>query len=450
MATQYIEDPTTKERIPFEWTKSTPPTSADIDSLFQAVRSNPQKASVPKDSTPEWAGKHPNLYGLYGAGRELARAGIETAGTTAGAAAGALLPVPGSTLVGAGVGFAGGKRLANTLLDEPVDTSLTGIGKDVALGGVMQGAGKVLGMIPGVKKVLSPDIASVGTQPVASKPLNKAAYSVMEKSMKVPPSGYIGGVKVNREKAINAALDNNISITKGGLKRVQGIVDDLGDEMDSVIANHPNVNNPINTDDVLGPVTQWRDFVSKTVNGEQHAKKIDKVINNFKKQYGDVITVADAQEIKTNTNAFLKKSYGEMKPAVEEAQKQLVRGLRDKIAQEIPEITGVNLKYGEMKNLERVLERAVDRTGNWDWFSLSAGMAGTVVGGATGNVMKATEAVGMWRLLKSPIVQSHLALALKKAGKGKEANILANAIANSLYHKMNPDEKIGPLELSGQ
>jgi hypothetical protein len=396
---------------------------------------------APQDNTPEWAGKHPNLYGMYGAGRELLRTGIETAGATAGAAGGALIPVPGTSLVGGGLGYAGGKRVANAVLGEDIDTSAMGIGKDVAMGGLMTGAGKVLGMIPGVKKILSPSQASVGTKPVGTGALDKTASSMMEKSLKVPPSSVIGGVKVNREKAIETALDNGIPITKGGVNRVKGMIDDLGEQMDAVVAQNPNA--IIKTDSVLDPVMTLKDWASKTVNGQANAKKIDKVIKQFKDQYGDEITVAQAQEIKRNTNAFLKKSYGELKPVTEEATKQIVRGLKDRIAQEIPEIAGVNLKYGEMKNLERILERAVNRTGNWDWFSLSAGMAGTIVGGATGNVMKATEAIAFWRLMKSPVVQSNLALALKRAGKGKEANAMAMAIADSLYHKINPEEQQG-------
>jgi len=400
------------------------------------------------DSVPEWAGKHPNIYGAYGAGRELLRAGIETAGTTAGAAAGALVPLPGTALVGGGLGYAGSKRAANAILGEDVDTSVAGIGKDVVLGAGMAGVGKVLSVIPGVKKILAPSVADVGTKPIGSGAMDKAAYTVMEKSMKVPPSGVIGGVRVSREKAIRTALDNNIPITKGGLNRVKGIIDDLGDKFDTAVASNPDA--PIAIDSVLAPVNNLRDWALKTVNGQSQAKKIDAVVNGFKKQYGDVITVSEAQEIKKNTNAFLKKSYGELKPVTEEATKQIVRGLKDRIAVEIPEIAGVNLKYGEMKNLERVLERAVNRTGNWDWFSLSAGMAGSIVGGTTGNIASAAEAVGMWRLLKSPTVQSGIALALKRAGQGSKSNIMANAIANSIYHKMNPDERMGPLELAGQ
>jgi len=53
MATQYIEDPETKERIPFEWGQETPPTSEDIDSLFQSVR----KSKSPVAPVPKTAGE---------------------------------------------------------------------------------------------------------------------------------------------------------------------------------------------------------------------------------------------------------------------------------------------------------------------------------------------------------------------------------------------------------
>lgn len=400
------------------------------------------------DGVPEWGRKNPNLYGAYGAGRELLRTGIETTGTTGGAALGAMLPLPGTSLLGGGAGFATSKRVANALLGDEVDMSGGGIAKDVAIGGLLQGAGNLIGKIPIINKILSPNTASIGAKPMGSGVMDKSAYSVAEKALKVPPSGVIGGVRVDREKAVNTLLDNNLRVSKGGLNRVKNTISELNDEFDAVVAKNPDA--IIKTDSVLSPVNELKDWASKTVNGNVYSKKIQSVIDNFKKQYGDEITVAQAQEIKRNTNAFLKKSYGELKPVAEEAQKQIVRGLKDRIAQEIPEITGVNLKYSEMKNLERVLERAVNRTGNWDWFSLSAGMAGSIVGGATGSIAKAGEAVALWRFLKSPPVQSQLALTLKKMGKGKEANALANAIANGVYHKMVAEEPQTKEELIDQ
>ncbi len=416
-----------------------PPSEKEILQIFASQNNETQTIST-KDSVPEWGAKNPNLYGIYGAGRELLRTGLETGGATLGEVGGTFVPVPGSSYVGGGMGFAIGKRAANAILGDESDNSMKGIGTDVALGATQVGIGKLISKIPGFNKVLSPSAANVGNIPKASNTAEKTAYNLMEKSVKVPPSNMIGGVRVNREQAINTLLNEKIPIRKGGLDRVKTMIDDLGDQMDYIVANTPNKNAPIQIDDVLAPVNELKLWASKTVNGTQQANKIQRVIDNFKKQYGDVITVGQAQEIKQNTNAFLKKSYGELKPVTEEATKQIVRGLREKISQEIPEMVGVNAKYGEMKNLERVLERAVNRTGNWDWFSLSAGMAGSIVGGATGSLAKATEAVGIWRLLKSPVVQSELALMFKRMGKGKEANAMANAIANTIYHKLTSEQ----------
>jgi len=43
------------------------------------------------DNTPEWAGRHPNLYGALGAAKEIARFGGETAGLIGGGILGAPL-----------------------------------------------------------------------------------------------------------------------------------------------------------------------------------------------------------------------------------------------------------------------------------------------------------------------------------------------------------------------
>jgi hypothetical protein len=404
---------------------------AEIDTILNKEYGS-QPAAPSEPEAPEWAGKYPNAYGLLGAGKALLRTGIETAGTTVGAAGGALVPVPGATLVGAGAGYAVGKRAANYLFDEPVDMSVRGVGTDVAVGAALQGAGSLLGKIPGAKRILSPSQADVGiaSGKGTSKTLSKMAYNVAEKSLKVPPATK----EATRQRAINTMLDEGIPITKGGLNRVKVMLDDLEGQMDAAISANPNA--PIKIDDVLAPVNELRAKALSTVDGKMAAKKIDAIINRFRGQYGDEITVAEAQEIKQNTNAWLKKSYGELKPVTVEATKQIVRGLRDRIAAEIPEISGVNLKYGDLKVLEKQLERAVNRTGNWDWLGLIPSVGAATVGGATGNVAKASEAAMVIRILREPAIQSRIAIALKNAGVKKPTNAMAVAIADSIYNKM--------------
>ena len=386
------------------------------------------------DSTPEWAGRNPNLYGLYGAGKELLRFGIETTGLTGGAAAGAFVPLPGAALVGGGAGYALAKRGAQKLFNEPVDTSFGGVATDVALGTAQSGIGKAIGMIPGLRQVVAPAIANTpNVKPVTSGLFDKAATQLAERSMKVPPATH----QTVRNKVINTMLDEKIPISKGGLNKVGTLLDDLEMKMDDAVAANPNAK--IRIDDVLGPVNDLKTWASKTVNGKSLSGKIDNVISGFKKQYGDEITVAQAQEIKRNTNAFLKKSYGELKPVTVEAQKQIVRGLRDKIAQEIPTITGINARYGDLKVLEKALERAVNRSGNWDLLGLTPLVAGTMVGGSTGSIGKASAAAALYQTLRNPGVQSRIAIALKNAGAGRKSNAMANALVNSIYQRISTE-----------
>jgi len=102
MPTQYIEDPETKEKIPFEWDKPTSPTSRDIDSLFKSVKGTKDLSArqltpgtdIISTSPPKWA--------------PWARTGIEMGGLVAGGLIGGI--------PGAGAGYAGAKQLAKSVI----------------------------------------------------------------------------------------------------------------------------------------------------------------------------------------------------------------------------------------------------------------------------------------------------------------------------------------------
>lgn len=442
-----VLDNDTGREVTFQWNGDKQPTDTDMQDVFSAARGQTPKRSSGAERSFDVEPMAEIRMGLERTQRdiipdmppkEIGRSIVEGLGMAGGAGVGALVPIPGSSIVGAGLGYSAAKRLANMALDEPIDSTIKGIGTDIALGGALQGATKLLSKIPGVRDVIAPPEANIGPSGTFGKgAIDKAAYAIMEKSMKIPPS-----VKPPiRERAITTALNEEVPITKAGLNRTKDIIATLNNDMDNAVVNSSMKNNPINTDDVLGPVMEFRSWIEKTVGGNKLTGKLDKVVKGFKDQYGDVITVEQAQNIKKNTNAFLKKAYGELKPVETEATKQIVRGLKNRIATEIPEISGINAKYGDMKTLETALERAVNRTGNWDWFSLSAGMAGAITGGATGSMVKATEAVGLWRLLKSPGVQSHIAISLKKAGMGTKANVLADTITTNVFNKLTSNDK---------
>lgn len=431
MGTQYIEDPQTGKTIPFEWEGESPPTENDLNALLISARG--QKVSSPAiDNTPAWAAQYPNLYGLYGAGRALLRTGIEAAGTTAGAAGGALLPVPGSSLLGAGAGYAGAKRGADWLMGETPDMSAGGIAQDVALGGLMQGGGNLIGKIPFVNKILSPSVADVGPA-VGSYPLEKAGEKLMEKAVKIPPS-----VPSNiREKTLNAMLEGGITVSKRSLQATKEVIGNLNTQIDDVIANSPNKASLIDKKATLGPVMELRATLNNIAGGDDFVKGLDNVVAKYLEKGGDFLTVAEAQKIKQATNKVLAGSYGQMEAVQTEARKQIVRGLKDKIAENIPEIAGLNLQYGQAKMVEKALERAVNRTGNTDLLGLIPAVVGTAASAGTGSIATAAKAATIAQIVKAPYVQSRLAIALYSSGVPKaRANAMANVIINATYNSM--------------
>jgi hypothetical protein len=162
-------------------------------------------------------------------------------------------------------------------------------------------------------------------------------------------------------------------------------------------------------------------------------------VNEFVSTEGQTMTVARAQQLKQNTNKLLnaKGAYGELEAATVEAKKQIVRGLKDQIAAKVPEIAGLNLQYKQAKMVEKALERAVNRTGNWDAIGLVSTVAGAGAGAATGTVAGAAKAAALMQVIKGPYLQSRLAIALYGAGAGKQANVMANTIVNSIYNDLS-------------
>lgn len=71
------------------------------------------------------------------------------------------------------------------------------------------------------------------------------------------------------------------------------------------------------------------------------------------------ITVQQAQAIKQGTYAALKNKYGQIGSAETEAQKSLARGLKDKVAESVPEVAGLNAKESALINALNVTERRV-------------------------------------------------------------------------------------------
>lgn len=133
MPTYRVTDPSTGRTL--KLTGDSPPTEQELIEVF-GNGMNQQSSKMPpatsqimssEQPTPGWAGRNPNLYGLYGAGRELyktvGKPAIETAGMIGGGIIGAgsgflgglgIGAVPGAA-AGAGLGYAGARNLTGVL-----------------------------------------------------------------------------------------------------------------------------------------------------------------------------------------------------------------------------------------------------------------------------------------------------------------------------------------------
>ena len=83
------------------------------------------------------------------------------------------------------------------------------------------------------------------------------------------------------------------------------------------------------------------------------------------------IPIEQAQDLKTRTNALLAAKYGQMGPAEIEAQKALVRGLKEEVEGIFPEIGPMNEQLGKYMALDPDLEAAIKRNMKGDFAKVS-------------------------------------------------------------------------------
>ncbi len=187
MAEYTVKDNQTGREITFDWNDPNPPTDKDMVAVFaEANRMTRTETKImsPEPPTPEWAGQYPNLYGMYGAGRELykqiGKPLIEGAGMVGGGAIGAISgfmggaglgAIPG-TVLGAGLGYAGARNLTGAIdqyldigrgLDEPTPGRvMKSTAQDFVLGAL--GGGPTKGVTPVLPRQIAPEISSAMKQ----------------------------------------------------------------------------------------------------------------------------------------------------------------------------------------------------------------------------------------------------------------------------------------------
>lgn len=317
-------------------------------------------------------------------------------------------------LVGAPFGPAG--VAAGGTLGYGIGSELSKIGKPRTTKEAFTEAGKALES--GAMLEMGAPVMGKGIE-AAGKGLSKLAPRVYESVLKAPP----GSVSLaQRKSAVETALEGKYAPTEGGLKKLQGDIDGINKEISAVIDKAAYSGKTVDMKDVVKRVDELKDFYNVLPPGR--SKTFIDELSDIQSQYltGGSISVKDAQVMKQRIYQLHRKHYGELKSVVVEGEKAVARGLKEELVNQVPEIAQLNAKDSARIELEKVLERAVKRSRNWDLIGLT-----DIVGGATGGVIGGHEggwegggkgaALGLLvtRALRDPAVASRLAFALSKA-----------------------------------
>jgi hypothetical protein len=163
----------------------------------------------------------------------------------------------------------------------------------------------------------------------------------------------------------------------------------------------------------------------RSVNPEADMSALDHAKEEFLRQYPRPLSYKEAQAIKSNTYAKLgDKSFLERKTAATMAERKLAQGIKEELANAIPELKALNEKEWKLLGLQPMLNRAVQRSRNWEVFGIGGPLVGSAAGALTGGLAGAGigSAVGsgaaiMTMLLRDPGIKSRLAFAINKASK---------------------------------
>ena len=171
--------------------------------------------------------------------------------------------------------------------------------------------------------------------------------------------------RVPVKKAVDTLLEDGINVSRGGAETLRERVGNLNSQISTAIQNSNVVIDKRTVQMRLNQV--FKDFENQ-VNPTSDIVAIQKAFDDFDKHpliTGNKIPVQQAQEMKQGTYRSLKdKAYGELKGADIEAQKALARGLKEKIAQAVPDVRALNAEESKMLNALPMVERALMRDAN--------------------------------------------------------------------------------------
>lgn len=272
--------------------------------------------------------------------------------------------------------------------------------------------------------------AGAGAASAIAKPLGNAATKGLLLG-KTPAEAYESALKpsitmnaAKKSNAVQGGLENAIPLSKAGAEKIADRIDELNKNISDTIAADPT--RPINPNAVATRADQAKARFAQQVNAQPDLDAIEASKQQFLKEQGAIpqsgmgappMNASDAQAMKQGTYKVLSGKFGEQGSASVEAQKALARGLKEEIATQFPEISGLNTAESKLLDLQPLVERAVNRMNNQGVFRLGTGaVVGTIKALGGSNKVAAVGAI-LKQVLDDPMIKSRLAIALSKGGK---------------------------------
>jgi hypothetical protein len=288
---------------------------------------------------------------------------------------------------------------------------------------------KGLGATTGIAaNIAAPEAAGAVRARLPVGPLPEAVYrSVMKPSttFSLP----------ERAQMVATGLEEGIPISPKGVDKLWNLVSDLDGKVKAIVSSRPGDIDPYQ---VAARTQQTAQKFATQVTPRADVGAINDATKEFLEARGEItdpatgqivqratpMSAEEALALKKGTYQQLKGKYGELSAARVEAEKALARGIKEELETKFPEIAGLNERESRLIGLDQALEQAVKRIQNRELFGLTAHIvtgsmpiAGAVVGGAPG--LAAGAAAGLLsRVINDPMLQSKMAIALNRAGKG--------------------------------
>ena len=174
---------------------------------------------------------------------------------------------------------------------------------------------------------------------------------------------------------VKTGLNEGIRITEGGRQKVVNLIDDITDDIDKIIIDGAGKGKTVDADRLLSFSDEMVDYFKHVADDTDLAKKFtDNVVNsvkNLKNKFGKNIPIEDAQKIKRATQTEVRNAYQKLSSVSIEAKKSLAHGMKELIADAVPEVSKLNARDSKLLKLNAVLERSLGRLGNKEFLGLS-------------------------------------------------------------------------------